>query len=151
MSRVVTLLSKEDNLADQEVTQKFVIIIRNYGDPDKLKRTTLLALASALHYGYKAGLQLIDEEGKVHEFLPEAEMGKHHTKVVAVTAWHVEDLVLLPEYADALCQKAPPVNHGQHCYHYYEEVGGLEPDPRCCYCSGNVHKGDGWRQANHDG
>lgn len=57
-------------MPDEEVEQQFVITVKSYGDPDKLMKTTLTSLASALHYSFLPGCQIADADGDVWEFNP---------------------------------------------------------------------------------
>lgn len=57
-------------MPNQEVEQQFVITVKGYGDPEKLRSLTLTSLASALHYSFLPGCQIADDQSNVWEFNP---------------------------------------------------------------------------------
>jgi hypothetical protein len=114
-------------MPEEETEQRFVVIVKNFGDPEKLKDTILRSLGSCLHYTFMPGCLIVDGAGRVHRFLPEPEMGRHHTEVIGSMDWAIEtSLNYNPELVLKTC---PDSRTGRHCYHH-------EDDPEntpCCY------------------
>lgn len=121
-------------MPEEETEQRFIVVVRSYGDPEKLRDNTVVALSKALHYSYMPGCLVITEDNRIHRFLPEPEMGRHHTRVIGFfdldpgEAWHDPEagIVTVVVAGDEAC----PGNKatGMHCYHHEDD-----PEVPCCY------------------